>query len=94
MAAANNDKEPDGWVAQVFHTTDRNRTKLRQALENDDRFYDWDKDLRGSLLKDDLIDIIDSEVPHPRTDAENGQNWKKISLTVAHWMKDNISNDL
>ncbi|KAJ5626612.1 hypothetical protein N7528_004039 [Penicillium herquei] len=107
MAAANNDNDPDGWVARVFHTTDPTRTqadylpaapitlrKLRQALENDDQFYDWDKDLRASLLKDDLIDIIDSEVPRPRTDAENGQNWKRISLTVAHWMKDNISDDL
>ncbi|KAJ5716568.1 hypothetical protein N7493_008479 [Penicillium malachiteum] len=78
MAAANNDNDPDGWVAQVFHTTDPTRTqadylptapttleKLREALENDDQFYDWDKDLRGSLLKDGLIDIIHSKSHAP-----------------------------
>ncbi|KAJ6007455.1 hypothetical protein N7540_011431 [Penicillium herquei] len=87
MAAANNYHDPDDWVAEVLHTTDPTITQADYLPATTVTF----RKLQKTLENGDQFYDWDKDL---RDGAENGQNWKKMSLTVAHWMKDNISNDL
>ncbi|KAJ5608848.1 hypothetical protein N7528_009415 [Penicillium herquei] len=107
MASAIVEEDADGWGAAMFKfrrkakrtqadylpTTTITFSKMK-TLHKDkprDHFDDWDKNLRGIIQKDKLLDLIDVKIPRPaysETD-EKAENWRALSANAARWIWEN-----
>ncbi|KAJ5629448.1 hypothetical protein N7528_003105 [Penicillium herquei] len=105
------EEDADGWGAAMFRReagrtqadhlpkTTITFTNMKTTLNKDkprDYFRDWDKNLRGILQKDKLLDLINKKIPRPpysETD-EKAEIWRALLANVARWMWENLSDDL